>query len=163
MYIFNMWDRTYQIVEFSARNERLADRQIARRARIDAERYRTHQIGQIYPDGEWQGLITRVDPRDGVMRPQVLRGRTRIAERIGRVVRYENGARIRDHGVYREPNWAEEWRDWDGHVRNHRPEVPIGIDQSEGNWGLEDGDGGRDGVGMGGRDGTLLRTGEGFW
>jgi hypothetical protein len=59
------------------------------------------------------GLITRSEERVGEngeverrMRPQVIRGRMRTPE-PGRVMRHENGARIRDHNnAYRQMDWS---------------------------------------------------------
>jgi hypothetical protein len=145
IYQFNVGDGTYQVIELSAHNDRVVRRALARQARITAERYRTHQIGQIYPREEFMGLITRSEERVGEngeverrMPPQVIRGRMRMPE-PGRVMRYENGARIRDHNVYRQMDWSHA-RDWDGYVGNERP--VLGRDEPQGDWQYEDGDGG---------------------
>jgi hypothetical protein len=147
IYMFNVREGTYQVIEFSAHNDRVARRALARQARITAERYRTHQIGQIYPREEFMGLIQRYEYRTEEngeiqhhMRPQVLRGRVRMPE-PGRVMRYENGARIRDHNVYRQMDWSHA-RDWDGYVGNEMPALDQDEDEPQGDWQFEDGDGG---------------------
>jgi hypothetical protein len=116
VYQFNVEEGTVQMMEFGERPN--SDRDVRRaaalnrQARINEERYRNHRPGQIYPREEVMGTIQRVEYKrvgleNGEMqeqhrvRPQVLRGRVRMPE-TGRVMRYENGARIRDPHLYRQ-------------------------------------------------------------
>jgi hypothetical protein len=149
IYQLNVGEGTVQRIESSERNNMAVRRALDRQARINEERY-MNQLGQIYPMEEVIGLVQRFEYRrigleNGEMetqhrvRLQALIWRIRMPE-SGRVMRYENGARIRDPNVYRQADWSHA-EDWDGYVGNERPVLERDEPEPQEDWEFEDGDG----------------------